>query len=139
MATTHGSEAKPHLLKKESCKMNFWTNSALWQTAGLLIVSNCFMTYAWYGHLKTLGTKPLLLAVLVSWGVAFFEYLVQVPANRIGYRGQLELGQLKIMQEVIALTVFIPFSIWYMKEPIRLNYLWAGLCMAGAVYFIFKS
>lgn len=119
--------------------MNFWTNSALWQTAGLLIVSNCFMTYAWYGHLKTLGTKPLLLAVLVSWGVAFFEYLVQVPANRIGYRGQLELGQLKIMQEVIALTVFIPFSIWYMKEPIRLNYLWAGLCMAGAVYFIFKS
>ena len=119
--------------------MNFWTNPALWQTAGLLIVSNCFMTYAWYGHLKTLGTKPLLLAVLVSWGVAFFEYLVQVPANRIGYRGHLELGQLKIMQEVIALTVFVPFSIWYMKEPLRLNYLWAGLCMAGAVYFIFKS
>ena len=115
------------------------TNMAFWKTAGLLILSNCFMTYAWYGHLKTLGSKPLIIAVLISWGIAFFEYLIQVPANRIGHAGNIDLAQLKIMQEVITLSVFVPFSLFYMKEPVRLNFLWAGLCMLGAVYFIFKD
>ena len=97
------------------------------------------MTYAWYGHLRTLGNKPWIIAVLVSWGVAFFEYLVQVPANRIGHDGNLSLAQLKILQEVITLSIFVPFSVIYMKEPLRWNYLWAGLCMVGAVYFMFKK
>ena len=97
------------------------------------------MTFAWYGHLRTLGNKPWIIAVLVSWGVAFFEYLVQVPANRIGHDGNLTLAQLKIMQEVITLAIFVPFSVIYMKEPLRWNYLWAGLCMVGAVYFMFKK
>ena len=119
--------------------MNIFTSAAFWQTAGLLILSNCFMTYAWYGHLKTLGSKPLIIAVLISWGIAFFEYLIQVPANRIGHQADMELAQLKIMQEVISLSVFVPFSILYMKEPLKLNFLWAGLCMVGAVYFIFKN
>ena len=109
------------------------------KTVLLLIISNCFMTYAWYGHLRTLGNKPWIIAVLVSWGVAFFEYLVQVPANRIGHDGNLSLAQLKILQEVITLSIFVPFSVIYMKEPLRWNYLWAALCMAGAVYFIFKK
>ena len=109
------------------------------KTVLLLIISNCFMTYAWYGHLRTLGNKPWIIAVLVSWGVAFFEYLVQVPANRIGHDGNLSLAQLKILQEVITLSIFVPFSVIYMKEPLRWNYLWAGVCMVGAVYFMFKK
>ena len=109
------------------------------KTILLLIISNCFMTYAWYGHLRTLGNKPWIIAVLVSWGVAFFEYLVQVPANRIGHDGNLTLAQLKILQEVITLSIFVPFSVIYMKEPLRWNFLWAGLCMVGAVYFMFKK
>ncbi|MBR7103325.1 MAG: DMT family protein [Lentisphaeria bacterium] len=114
-------------------------SAAFWKTACLLVLSNCFMTYAWYGHLKTLSGKPMILAILISWGVAFFEYLIQVPANRIGHAGNISLAQLKIMQEVIALSVFIPFSLLYMKEPVKLNFLWAALCMLGAVYFIFKD
>ncbi len=112
--------------------------AVLAKTALLLVISNCFMTYAWYGHLKTLGSKPLIVAVLVSWGIAFFEYLVQVPANRIGHAGNLSLAQLKITQEVITLTVFVPFALFYMKEPFRWNYVWAGLCLIGAVFFIFR-
>jgi uncharacterized protein (DUF486 family) len=107
------------------------------QTAGLLILSNIFMTFAWYAHLRNLGSRPLLVAVFASWGIAFFEYLLQVPANRIGH-GTMTLGQLKILQEVITLSVFVPFAWLYMKEPLRLNYLWAGLCMCGAVFFMFK-
>ena len=114
-------------------------NPALIKTVILLVISNCFMTYAWYGHLKKLSSKPLMIAVLVSWGIAFFEYLVQVPANRIGHDGNLSLAQLKILQEVISLSVFVPFCILYMGEQIRWNFLWAGLCMLGAVYFIFKG
>jgi hypothetical protein len=104
----------------------------------LLVCSNVFMTFAWYAHLKELNGKPWLLAALVSWGIALFEYLLQVPANRIGYQ-QLNIGQLKILQEVITLGVFIPFSIFYMKEPLKLDYVWATLCMMGAVFFIFRS
>jgi uncharacterized protein len=107
------------------------------RTTLLLIVSNCFMTFAWYAHLKNLHNKPLYIAILASWGIALFEYIFQVPANRIGST-QLELGQLKILQEVITLSVFVPFAALYMREPVKLNYLWAALCMAGAVYFIFR-
>jgi uncharacterized protein (DUF486 family) len=110
---------------------------AIVQTAGLLILSNIFMTFAWYAHLRNLGARPLIVAVLASWGIAFFEYLLQVPANRIGHT-TLTLGQLKILQEVITLAVFVPFAWLYMKEPLRLNFLWSGLCMVGAVYFMFK-
>ncbi len=109
------------------------------KTAGLLVLSNLFMTFAWYGHLKNMSNKPIILAILVSWGIAFFEYAIQVPANRIGHAGNLSLGQLKIMQEVITLGVFVPFSIIYMKEGFKMNYIWAGLCMVGAVYFIFRK
>jgi len=97
------------------------------------------MTFAWYAHLRTLITKPLYIAVIASWGIAFFEYVLQVPANRIGYQGNVSLSQLKILQEVITLSVFVPFSILYMHQGFRLNYLWAGLCLIGAVYFIFKG
>ena len=114
-------------------------NMVLVKTALLLVLSNCFMTFAWYGHLKSLANKPWIIAVLISWGIAFFEYMLQVPANRIGHAGHLEVAQLKIMQEVIALGVFVPFSILYLKESLRWNFLWAALCMAGAVYFIFKK
>lgn len=95
------------------------------------------MTFAWYAHLKNLGARPLIVAILVSWGIAFFEYTLQVPANRIGY-GVLSLGQLKVMQEVITLAVFVPFAILYMKQPLKLDFLWAALCMVGAVYFVFR-
>lgn len=105
---------------------------------GLLIISNVFMTFAWYAHLKELNSKPWIVAALVSWGIALVEYLFQVPANRIGY-SELSVGQLKIMQEVITLSVFVPFSFFYMKEPLKLDYLWAGLCLLGAVFFIFRS
>jgi uncharacterized protein (DUF486 family) len=108
------------------------------KTTILLVASNLFMTFAWYGHLKGLAGKPWYLAVVVSWGISFFEYLFQVPANRIGY-GQLTLPQLKVLQEVITLSVFVPFSIFYMGESVKLDYLWAGLCIMGAVYFIFRS
>jgi len=107
------------------------------RTVFLLTLSNVFMTFAWYGHLKGLRTAPLYLAVLASWGIAFFEYLIQVPANRIGYN-DFSLGQLKIMQEVIALAVFVPFAVFYMGQPLKLDYLWAGLCLGGAAYFIFR-
>ncbi len=107
-------------------------------TVFLLTLGNVFMTFAWYAHLRDLSAKPWLVAVFFSWGIAFFEYLLQVPANRIGYT-VLSLGQLKILQEVITLTVFIPFAVLYMKEPLKLDYLWAGLCMLGAVFFMFRS
>ena len=108
------------------------------QTVGLLLASNVFMTFAWYGHLKNMQGTAWYVAALVSWGIALFEYLLQVPANRIGATA-LSLGQLKIMQEVITLLVFVPFVVLYMKQPIKLDYLWAALCMLGAVYFIFRS
>lgn len=111
---------------------------AIGLTTLLLTLSNVFMTFAWYAHLKNLGEKPWIVAALFSWGIAFFEYMLQVPANRIGY-GVLSLGQLKILQEVITLTVFVPFAFFYMKEPLKLDYLWAGLCILGAVFFIFRS
>ena len=104
----------------------------------LLCCSNVFMTFAWYAHLKELSNKPWLLAALISWGIALFEYLLQVPANRIGYT-QLSVGQLKIMQEVISLSVFVPFSVWFMKEPLKLDYLWAGLCLLAAIFFMFRA
>jgi len=107
-------------------------------TIVLLIASNVFMTFAWYGHLKTLGSKPLMVAVLASWGIAFFEYVIQVPANRIGF-GQLSLPQLKMLQEVITRGVFVPFSIFYMRQPVRLDFMWAGLCMCGAVFSYFAG
>ena len=105
---------------------------------GLLVCSNVFMTFAWYAHLKELNNKPWIIAALVSWGIALFEYLLQVPANRIGYT-VLNVGQLKIMQEVITLLVFVPFSVFYLKESLKLDYLWEGLCLVGAVYFVFRS
>ena len=104
----------------------------------LLTLSNVFMTFAWYGHLKNLASSPWYVAALVSWGIALFEYLLQVPANRIGHT-QFNVGQLKIMQEVITLSVFVPFAVFYMDQPLKLDYLWAGLCLVGAVYFIFRS
>jgi uncharacterized protein (DUF486 family) len=108
------------------------------QTIILLAIANIFMTFAWYGHLKNFSGKHWLVATLASWGIALFEYLLQVPANRISY-GKLELGQLKIIQEVISLAVFVPFSWFYMQQPLKLNYLWAGLCICGAVFFIFRE
>ena len=108
------------------------------QTAGLLVLSNIFMTFAWYGHLKSLNTRAWYIAALISWGIALFEYLLQVPANRIGAT-QYSLAQLKIMQEAITLTVFVPFAMFYMDQPFKLDYLWAALCLVGAVYFIFRS
>lgn len=104
-----------------------------------LTASNVFMTFAWYGHLKNLNEKPWIIAALVSWGIALFEYLIQVPANRVGHNAGITLSQLKITQEVISLVVFVPFSIFFMKEKITLNYLYACICMMGAVYFIFKK
>ena len=108
------------------------------RTVGLLVLSNVFMTFAWYAHLKELSAKPWFVAALISWGVALFEYLLQVPANRIGHT-QLSVPQLKIMQEVITLAVFVPFSLLYLREPLKLDYLWAGLCLCGAAYFMFRG
>jgi len=110
----------------------------IWQTILLLTMSNVFMTFAWYAHLKELNHKPWIIAALVSWGIAFFEYMLQVPANRIGY-SVLSVAQLKILQEVVTLTVFVPFALFYLKEPLKLDYLWAALCMVGAVYFMFRT
>jgi uncharacterized protein (DUF486 family) len=119
-----------------------WSKSVqipvIFQTIGLLTLSNLFMTVAWYGHLKSLNNKAWWIAALVSWGIALFEYLLQVPANRIGY-SQYSLAQLKIMQEAITLTVFVPFAMVFMNQPFKLDYLWAGLCLVGAVYFIFRN
>ena len=110
----------------------------MYKTIVLLTLSNFFMTFAWYGHLKNMTGRPLILVVLVSWGIAFFEYTLQVPANRIGYR-YYDLGQLKVMQEVITMSVFAVFAYFYMKQPLRLDYLWAGICLAGAAYFMFRG
>jgi len=107
-------------------------------TTVMLICSNVFMTLAWYGHLRNLAHKPWFIAAMISWGIAMFEYLIQVPANRIGYQ-VMNLGQLKILQEIITLSVFIPFSLFYMKERINLDYIWASMCMLAAVFFIFRS
>ena len=110
----------------------------IWITVTLLTASNVFMTFAWYAHLKDHASKPWFVAALLSWGIAFFEYMLQVPANRIGYQ-TLSLAQLKIMQEVLTLAVFVPFAVFYMKQPLKLDFLWAALCMIGAVYFIFRN
>jgi uncharacterized protein len=107
-------------------------------TVALLLASNVFMTFAWYAHLKELNTRPWYLAALASWGVALFEYLLQVPANRIGY-AYLSVPQLKVLQEIITLSVFVPFSLLYLREPLKLDYLWAGLCLCGAAYFMFRG
>lgn len=107
-------------------------------TTFLLALSNVFMTFAWYGHLKNMKSQPWVLAALVSWGIAFFEYMIQVPANRIG-SSVMNVSQLKILQETITLSVFVPFAVFYMGQPLKLDYLWAGICLMGAVYFIFRS
>jgi len=111
---------------------------AIIPTTLLLTASNVFMTFAWYAHLKNLADRPWYIAAFISWGIALFEYLLQVPANRIGYT-QMSLPQLKVLQEVITLAVFVPFAAFYMQKPVKLDYLWAGLCMMGAVYFVFRS
>jgi len=113
-------------------------SSVVVRTIVLLMCSNVFMTFAWYAHLKNLGSRPWYVAALVSWGIALFEYLLQVPANRIGYT-QISLAQLKILQEVITLGVFVPFAVVYMRQPLKWDYLWAGLCIVGAVYFMFRG
>lgn len=113
-------------------------NPVMLKTTLLLVCSNLFMTFAWYGHLKNMSSKPWWIAALVSWCIALFEYLIQVPANRIGFQA-MSLAQLKILQEVITLSVFVPFSILYMKEGFKLDFIWAGLCLIGAVYFMFRS
>lgn len=107
-------------------------------TAAMLAASNVFMTFAWYAHLKDLSAKPWYVAALVSWGIALFEYLIQVPANRVGYT-EMTLGQLKILQEIVTLAVFVPFAIFYMQQPLKWDYLWAALCILGAAYFIFRG
>ena len=110
----------------------------LMRTILLLLASNLFMTYAWYGHLKTLSHRPLIVAILASWGVAFFEYCLQVPANRMGY-GDMSLGQLKVLQEVLSLSVFVPFAFFYMRERLTIDYLYAAICLVGAAYFMFRG
>jgi uncharacterized protein (DUF486 family) len=114
------------------------TSQPLLLTVLMLIASNLFMTFAWYGHLKNLSQSPWYVAALISWGIALFEYLLQVPANRIGYT-EFNLGQLKILQEVITLAVFVPFAVFYMNQPLKLDYFYAALCLMGAVYFIFRT
>ena len=111
---------------------------AILKTILLLIVSNVFMTFAWYAHLKNLNNKPWMIAALASWGIALFEYMFQVPANRIGFT-VMSVAQLKILQEVITLSVFVPFAVFYMQQPMKLDFLWAGLCLMGAVYFMFRA
>ncbi len=118
--------------------MNLALTHPLLLTTLLLVASNVFMTFAWYGHLKNLGQSPWYIAALISWGIALFEYMLQVPANRIGF-GTLNLAQLKILQEVITLAVFVPFAVWYMHQPLKMDYLYAALCLMGAVYFIFRA
>jgi uncharacterized protein len=124
------------------CRQKNRTGTSLMQASliaiGLLFCSNIFMTFAWYAHLKELNHKPWIIAALISWGIALFEYLLQVPANRIGYT-VMSVGQLKILQEVITLSVFVPFALFYLKEPLKWDYLWAGLCLLGAVFFMFRD
>jgi uncharacterized protein len=117
---------------------NLLRTEVVYRAALLLLFSNVFMTFAWYAHLRNLSDRPWWVAALISWGIALFEYLLQVPANRIGYAA-LSLSQLKILQEVITLAVFVPFAVLYMRQPLKLDYLWAALCLMGAVYFIFRS
>lgn len=112
--------------------------SVIFKTILLLTVSNVFMTFAWYAHLKNLNNKPWMIAALASWGIALFEYLFQVPANRIGFT-VMSVAQLKILQEVITLSVFVPFAVFYMQQPMKLDFLWAGICLMGAVYFMFRA
>ena len=119
--------------------MNAWWSSVPAQTVGLLLLSNLFMTFAWYGHLRHLATAPWWAAALISWGIALFEYLLQVPANRIGHAGGITLAQLKVTQEVITLVVFVPFAVLWMGQPLKWDYLWAALCLIAAVYFIFRG
>jgi len=111
---------------------------AIFKTILLLTISNVFMTFAWYAHLKNLNNKPWMIAALASWGIALFEYMFQVPANRIGFT-VMSVAQLKILQEVITLSVFVPFAVFYMQQPLKLDFLWAGLCLMGAVYFMFRA
>ena len=118
--------------------MPAFLSSVVLRATLLLICSNVFMTFAWYAHLRNLSARPWYLAAIVSWGIALFEYLLQVPANRIGYT-QLGLAQLKILQEVVTLGVFVPFAVFYMRQPLKWDYVWAGLCIVGAVYFMFRS
>jgi uncharacterized protein (DUF486 family) len=122
--------------KHQHLKNNFMQPTVI--TILLLMCSNVFMTFAWYAHLKELSNKPWIIAALISWGIALFEYLLQVPANRIGHT-VMNVGQLKILQEVITIAVFVPFAIFYLKEPLKLDYLWAGLCLMGAVFFMFRD
>ena len=119
--------------------MSPFLSSATSQTVALLMLSNVFMTFAWYGHLRHLAAQPWWIAALVSWGIALFEYLLQVPANRVGYAGGFSLAQLKITQEVITLLVFMPFAVFWMGQPLKWDYLWAALCLIGAVFFIFRA
>ena len=119
--------------------MGIHCNLVIVKTVFLLVCSNLFMTVAWYAHLKNMAGKPWIIAAMASWGIALFEYLIQVPANRIGYDGGITLAQLKIIQEVITLSVFVPFSILYMKQGFKLDFIWAGLCLVGAVYFMFRK
>ena len=121
-----------------SSSLEGWDVKPVAISVGLLVCSNVFMTFAWYAHLKELNHKPWLVAVVVSWGIALLEYCFQVPANRIGHT-VLSVGHLKIIQEVVTLVVFVPFSVWYLREPLKLDYLWAGLCLMGAVFFMFRS
>ena len=118
--------------------MPVFLSSVVLRTTLLLACSNVFMTFAWYAHLRNLSGRPWYVAAIVSWGIALFEYLLQVPANRIGYT-QVSLGQLKVLQEVITLGVFVPFAVFYMRQPLKWDYVWAGLCIVGAVYFMFRS
>ncbi|MBM4151944.1 MAG: DMT family protein [Kiritimatiellaceae bacterium] len=118
--------------------MGSFFSSPIVHSVCLLVCSNVFMTFAWYAHLRNLAGRHWLIAAFISWGIALFEYVLQVPANRIGY-SQLSLPQLKMIQEVVTLSVFVPFSIFYMQQPLKLDYLWAGLCMLGAVYFMFRT
>jgi uncharacterized protein (DUF486 family) len=134
-ATGYDRKKEESEIGKDWIAMN---TTVLAQTVGLLALSNVFMTFAWYAHLKELSAKPWFIAALVSWGVALFEYLLQVPANRIGFT-QFSLAQLKIIQEAITLVVFVPFALFYMNQPLKLDYLWASLCIMGAVYFIFRG
>jgi len=116
----------------------FFSSAPILRAAMLLVGSNVFMTFAWYGHLRNLRGRPLLIAIAASWSIALFEYMLQVPANRIGATA-LTLAQLKVMQEVITLIVFVPFAVLYMKQPVKTDFLWAGLCLVGAVYFVFRA
>jgi uncharacterized protein (DUF486 family) len=133
-----GSQPDRHVRDGTTTTGGGISTSIFLRTAGLLVLSNIFMTFAWYAHLRNLYDRPWYLAAIASWGIALFEYLLQVPANRIGY-SVLSLAQLKVIQEVITLLVFAPFAVVYMRQPLKLDYVWAALCLVGAVYFVFRS